>query len=152
MANQVAGFLGAILAAFLWGSFAVPVKMVNTGDGFVFQWVRPHACISPFELTTHHLRTERVRASVVVVREWTIFTDRLFCVPFLQVECSAILVVGIICEFIVGTFRIYPLGTARRAWKACSDDVSFQGPLSLSSPILTLHCNSYARWTPLVPR
>jgi len=41
MANQVAGFIGAIMAALLWGSFAVPIKLVETGDGFVFQWVRP---------------------------------------------------------------------------------------------------------------
>lgn len=40
MANSVAGFMGAILAALLWGSFAVPVKLVDTGDGFIFQWVR----------------------------------------------------------------------------------------------------------------
>lgn len=40
MANQVAGFMGAIMAALLWGSFAVPIKLVETGDGFVFQWVR----------------------------------------------------------------------------------------------------------------
>jgi len=63
MANQVAGFMGAILAAVLWGSFAVPIKLVETGDGFVFQWV----------------------------------------------ECSAILIMGLVCEFIVGTFRIYPI-------------------------------------------
>jgi ABC-type transport system involved in cytochrome c biogenesis permease subunit len=41
MPNQVAGFVGAIMAALLWGSFAVPIKLVDTGDGFVFQWVRP---------------------------------------------------------------------------------------------------------------
>lgn len=40
MANQVAGFIGAIMAALLWGSFAVPIKLVETGDGFIFQWVR----------------------------------------------------------------------------------------------------------------
>ena len=68
MANQVAGFLGAILAAFLWGSFAVPVKMVNTGDGFVFQWVRPHCYVSPFWLTTHHLRTVHTREMIVVAQ------------------------------------------------------------------------------------
>lgn len=32
-------------------------------------------------------------------------------VLFLQVECSAILLIGIICEAIVGTYKIYPLGT-----------------------------------------
>ena len=63
MPNQVAGFVGAIMAALLWGSFAVPIKLVDTGDGFVFQWV----------------------------------------------ECSAILIIGLICEFIVGTFKIYPI-------------------------------------------
>lgn len=39
MANQVIGFIGAFLAAILWGSFAVPVKIVETGDGVFFQWV-----------------------------------------------------------------------------------------------------------------
>lgn len=51
------------MAALLWGSFAVPIKLVETGDGFVFQWV----------------------------------------------ECSAILIIGLICEFIVGTYKIYPI-------------------------------------------
>jgi len=41
----------------------VPIKLVETGDGFVFQWF----------------------------------------------ECSAILIIGLICEFIVGTFKIYPI-------------------------------------------
>lgn len=51
MANSVAGFMGAIMAALLWGSFAVPIKLVETGDGFVFQWVRS----IPDLLTLNHL-------------------------------------------------------------------------------------------------
>ena len=46
MANQVAGFIGAIMAALLWGSFAVPIKLVETGDGFIFQWVRAFTAYS----------------------------------------------------------------------------------------------------------
>lgn len=81
------------------------------------------------------------------------FADGLFSLAFLQVECSAILVVGMICEFIVGTFRIYPLGTLTIAHKAKramlpSDACQSKVPNTLSDSL----CCSHARRLPLVPR
>jgi glucose uptake protein GlcU len=39
MSGGATGFIGAAIAVVLWGTYAVPVKLVDTGDGIVFQWI-----------------------------------------------------------------------------------------------------------------
>jgi glucose uptake protein GlcU len=39
MANIVLGYIGALVAVLCFGTFAVPIKIVPTGDGIMFQWI-----------------------------------------------------------------------------------------------------------------
>jgi len=38
MANAVLGYIGALVAVLCFGTYGVPVKVVPTGDGIMFQW------------------------------------------------------------------------------------------------------------------
>lgn len=40
MANSLEGYIGALIAVVCFGTYAVPTKFFNTGDGMMFQWIQ----------------------------------------------------------------------------------------------------------------
>ncbi len=38
-AGSAIGYIGALVAVMCFGTYAVPTKFINTGDGMMFQWV-----------------------------------------------------------------------------------------------------------------
>jgi len=63
MVNAVEGYIGALIAVACFGTYAVPTKFFNTGDGIMFQWI----------------------------------------------QCAAIWLVGLVVQFIEGSYEFHPL-------------------------------------------
>jgi Transmembrane family, TMEM144 of transporters len=52
--DPVVGYIGALIAVLCFGTYAVPTKFFETGDGMMFQWVSAHYHITSHYTASHH--------------------------------------------------------------------------------------------------